>query len=304
MDNEALVEKLPSERPAPLGAFLLLPVREMVAAWHMLTLSEFRVWLALREAKERRRVAKRCARSEAKRRSPRYTLSELERLTGLSPRTVRESVRTLSKHKLASLSERAIRFAQLETGDAPPHADDETYGCAGTIAKAKDLGAEVYVVVVTVGDLAHYDGGQDITSGETRAHEFSEVMKYLRVDDHEVLFRDPQTHLRLDAIPRRDLIALFERDGRLSIDRLQPTMVMLPAVSYLGPTAAGLLTGSVVVETVFGIPGIGRYFVQGALGRDYTLVMGTVVVIAIFIIAFNLIVDLLYAFLDPRVRFD
>jgi oligopeptide transport system permease protein len=79
---------------------------------------------------------------------------------------------------------------------------------------------------------------------------------------------------------------------------------MLPAVSYLGPTAAGLLTGSVVVETIFGIPGIGRYFVQGALGRDYTLVMGTVVVIAVFIILFNLIVDLLYAALDPRVRFD
>ncbi|CTQ32487.1 ABC transporter permease subunit [Jannaschia rubra] len=79
---------------------------------------------------------------------------------------------------------------------------------------------------------------------------------------------------------------------------------MLPAVSYLGPTAAGLLTGSVVIETIFGIPGIGRYFVQGALGRDYTLVMGTVVVIAVFIVLFNLLVDLIYAWLDPRVRFD
>jgi oligopeptide transport system permease protein len=79
---------------------------------------------------------------------------------------------------------------------------------------------------------------------------------------------------------------------------------MLPTVSYLGPTAAGLLTGSVVVETIFGLPGIGRYFVQGALGRDYTLVMGTVVVIAVFIVAFNLLVDLLYAWLDPRVRYD
>jgi oligopeptide transport system permease protein len=79
---------------------------------------------------------------------------------------------------------------------------------------------------------------------------------------------------------------------------------MLPAVSYLGPTAAALLTGSVVVETIFGIPGIGRYFVQGALSRDYTLVMGTVVVISIFVVVFNLIVDLLYAWLDPRVRYD
>ncbi len=79
---------------------------------------------------------------------------------------------------------------------------------------------------------------------------------------------------------------------------------VLPVVSYLGPAAAALLTGSVVVETIFGIPGIGRYFVQGALGRDYTLVMGTVVVIGIFVVLFNLIVDMLYAWLDPRVRYE
>ncbi|MEL6265487.1 MAG: ABC transporter permease subunit [Pseudomonadota bacterium] len=76
----------------------------------------------------------------------------------------------------------------------------------------------------------------------------------------------------------------------------------LPAVSYLGPAAAALMTGSIVVETIFGIPGIGRYFVQGALNRDYTLVMGTVIVVAVFVVLFNLIVDLLYAALDPRVR--
>ncbi len=79
---------------------------------------------------------------------------------------------------------------------------------------------------------------------------------------------------------------------------------LLPIVSYAGPAAAALLTGSVIVETVFAIPGIGRYFVDAALNRDYTLVMGTVVVIAIFIIIFNLIVDLLYAVIDPRVRYD
>lgn len=79
---------------------------------------------------------------------------------------------------------------------------------------------------------------------------------------------------------------------------------ILPVVSYLGPAAAALLTGSVVIETIFGIPGIGRYFVQGALNRDYTLVMGTVVIVAVFVILFNLIVDLAYAVLDPRVRFD
>jgi oligopeptide transport system permease protein len=59
-----------------------------------------------------------------------------------------------------------------------------------------------------------------------------------------------------------------------------------------------------VVETVFGIPGVGSFFVQGALNRDYTLVMGTVVLIATFIVVFNLLVDLAYAALDPRVRYD
>jgi len=79
---------------------------------------------------------------------------------------------------------------------------------------------------------------------------------------------------------------------------------LLPIVSYAGPAAAGLLTGSIIVETIFAIPGVGRYFVDAALNRDYTLVMGTVIVIAIFIIVFNLIVDLLYAVIDPRVRYD
>lgn len=76
----------------------------------------------------------------------------------------------------------------------------------------------------------------------------------------------------------------------------------LPVISYLGPAAAGLLTGSVVVETIFGLPGVGRYFVEGALNRDYTLVMGTVVMVAVFVIVFNLLVDIAYAVLDPRVR--
>jgi oligopeptide transport system permease protein len=77
---------------------------------------------------------------------------------------------------------------------------------------------------------------------------------------------------------------------------------LLPVVSYLGPAIAQVVTGSVVIETIFGIPGIGRYFVQGALNRDYTLVMGTVIVLAVLIILLNLIVDLLYGLLDPKVK--
>ncbi len=79
---------------------------------------------------------------------------------------------------------------------------------------------------------------------------------------------------------------------------------LLPIISYAGPAAAALLTGSIIVETIFSVPGVGRYFVDAALNRDYTLVMGTVVVIAIFTILFNLVVDVLYAFVDPRVRYD
>lgn len=79
-------------------------------------------------------------------------------------------------------------------------------------------------------------------------------------------------------------------------------MALMPVVSFLGPAAAGLLTGSVVVEQVFDLPGIGRYFVQAALNRDYTLVMGVAVVYAGFLLAFNLLVDLGYRWLDPRVR--
>ena len=77
---------------------------------------------------------------------------------------------------------------------------------------------------------------------------------------------------------------------------------LLPVLSYLGPAAAGLMTGSVVVEQVFGIPGIGRYFVQGALNRDYTLVLGVVLFYGALVIAFNFIVDLAYGVLDPRAR--
>jgi oligopeptide transport system permease protein len=78
---------------------------------------------------------------------------------------------------------------------------------------------------------------------------------------------------------------------------------ILPLVSYLGPAIAGILTGSLVVEQLFGIPGIGRYFVQGALNRDYTLVMGVLVYYATIVILLNLLADLLYAVLDPRVRY-
>ncbi|MCP3669471.1 MAG: oligopeptide ABC transporter permease OppB [Gammaproteobacteria bacterium] len=89
---------------------------------------------------------------------------------------------------------------------------------------------------------------------------------------------------------------------RSVITRHAMKAALLPVVSYLGPAAAAIITGSVVIEQIFGIPGIGRYFVQGALNRDYTLVMGVVIFYGTLIILFNLIVDLLYGYLDPKTR--
>jgi oligopeptide transport system permease protein len=77
---------------------------------------------------------------------------------------------------------------------------------------------------------------------------------------------------------------------------------VLPLMSYIGPAIAGVLTGSVVVEQVFGIPGVGQFFIQGALNRDYTLVLGITIFYALIVIALNLAVDLVYGFLDPRIR--
>ncbi|MEM7611499.1 MAG: ABC transporter permease subunit [Pseudomonadota bacterium] len=78
---------------------------------------------------------------------------------------------------------------------------------------------------------------------------------------------------------------------------------LIPVISYLGPAIAAVLTGSVVIEQIFNLPGIGRLFIQGALNRDYTLVMGLVVLYSTLLISLNLLVDLVYGYLDPRVRY-
>jgi len=146
-----------------------------------------------------------------------------------------------------------------------PHADDETFGCGGLIAKVKAAGGEAYVIVASVGDLHHYggdeSGGQQqnlesrsphrhanrmeevsagpigtptrtLVAGEVRTAELAEAMAILQVDGYEVLFTDPYTHLRLDTLPARDLIGLIERDARYAIDKVAPTVLILPAYSY------------------------------------------------------------------------
>jgi oligopeptide transport system permease protein len=91
---------------------------------------------------------------------------------------------------------------------------------------------------------------------------------------------------------------------RVAILRHAMRAAMLPVISYLGPAVAAIITGSIVIEQIFSIPGIGRYFVQAALNRDYTLVMGVTIFYGVLIVLFNLVVDLLYGVLDPKVRYD
>ena len=79
---------------------------------------------------------------------------------------------------------------------------------------------------------------------------------------------------------------------------------LLPVISFLGPAMAGLLTGSLVVETIFQIPGLGRFFVMAAFNRDYTMVMGTVLFFAVLIIMLNLLVDIAQVWLNPKLRFE
>ena len=91
--------------------------------------------------------------------------------------------------------------------------------------------------------------------------------------------------------------------ARLVLARHAIKPALIPVVSYLGPGLSFLLTGSIVVENIFGLPGIGRYFVNAALNRDYGLVLGTTVLYVVIILVLNLIVDLVYAWLDPKVRY-
>jgi len=113
-----------------------------------------------------------------------------------------------------------------------PHPDDETFACGGTIARAGDQGGTVYVMIVSAGDLRHYRSGQEEISGDARVAELEQAMCCLGVSEHTVVYRDSERHMRLDAMPRRDLIAQIERESELAIDKIRPDMVILPAPSY------------------------------------------------------------------------
>jgi len=119
------------------------------------------------------------------------------------------------------------------------------------------------------------------------------IARLMRGSMIEVLHSDFIRTARAKGLPERQVILRHA---------LKPAL--LPVLSYMGPATAALITGSVVVERIFSIPGLGSYFVQGALNRDYTLVMGVVMFYGVLIIVLNLLVDLLYALLDPKIRYE
>ena len=79
---------------------------------------------------------------------------------------------------------------------------------------------------------------------------------------------------------------------------------LIPVVTVLGPISAALVTGTFVTELTFGIPGMGKYFVTSITNRDYPVIMGTILLYALFLVVANLVVDLTYAYLDPRIRYE
>lgn len=106
-------------------------------------------------------------------------------------------------------------------------------------------------------------------------------------------------------IVRQDYIRTARAKGlreRLVVARHALKGALLPVVSFLGPAFAGMLTGSVVVEKIFALPGLGEHFVNGAFNRDYSLVLGVIVLYSAILVTLNLLVDVAYTFLDPRVR--
>ncbi|BES69371.1 oligopeptide ABC transporter permease OppB [Marinobacter nanhaiticus D15-8W] len=124
------------------------------------------------------------------------------------------------------------------------------------------------------------------------AHYVSSIARIMRGSMIEVMHSNFIRTARAKGLPARYIIWRHA---------LRPAL--LPVISYLGPAFVGIITGSVVIETIFGLPGIGQLFVNGSLNRDYSMVLGITVLIGALTIAFNAIVDILYAYIDPKIRY-
>ena len=151
----------------------------------------------------------------------------------------------------------------------------------------------VYLGWLPAGGLSDGSGQHLIMPVATLAlPQIAYIARLMRASLIEVLNSDFIRTARAKGLPRHTVLLRHA---------LRPALI--PLVSYLGPATAGVITGSLVVEQIFQLPGIGRYFVDGALNRDYTLVMGVIVFYGALIILFNLLVDLVYTWLDPKLRY-
>jgi len=122
---------------------------------------------------------------------------------------------------------------------------------------------------------------------------FAYIARLSRASLLEILRSDYVRTARAKGLAERTVIGKHVLKGGL-----------LPVVSYLGPAFSGIITGSIVIESVFAIPGVGRIFVQSALNRDYTLIMGEVIVYSLILVVMNFAVDIIYGFLDPRISYN
>ncbi|MDQ7779127.1 MAG: PIG-L deacetylase family protein [Planctomycetota bacterium] len=113
-----------------------------------------------------------------------------------------------------------------------PHADDETAGAGGLISRVKADGGKAFVMVMSVGDLDHFTGTRQRVHGSQRANELAAAMKTLGADDFDIVMTDSNLHMRLDTLPRRDLVNLIESGSRLATEKTKPTIMVLPAPSF------------------------------------------------------------------------
>ncbi len=121
---------------------------------------------------------------------------------------------------------------------------------------------------------------------------FAYIARLSRASILEVLRSDYVRTARAKGLAEKDVVLKHVLKGGL-----------LPVVSYLGPAFSGIITGSIVVESIFSVPGVGRIFVQSALNRDYTLIMGEVIIYSLILVVMNFVVDIVYGFLDPRIAY-
>lgn len=113
-----------------------------------------------------------------------------------------------------------------------PHPDDETIGAGGLIAKVKDAGGKIFVLVFSAGTLEHFSLENSKVKGSTRKNELEQVMNFFEVDGWDLFFKNSKIHMRLDTLPRKDLINIIEKESSVSLEKVKPTMICIPHPSF------------------------------------------------------------------------